>query len=165
MMYQKLQALLPQFTVEPVTPENLSLYETVFYNNQEYYCLTDGHPATKETCEDSIDGYLDYPTYSIGICHNEQSVAFLSVLDGYPEEGTLYIGLLLVDDRFQHRAIGSSIIQALFKVATDLNFKNLQLSVQENNISGLSFWKKIGFYEIDRCPCEGFDNLSMKYDL
>ena len=56
-------------------------------------------------------------------------------------------------------------LQALLQIAMDLQFKNLQLSVQENNISGLSFWKKMGFYEIDRCPCNGFDNLSMKYDL
>lgn len=29
-MYQKLQALLPQFMIEPVTIDNLSIYEIVF---------------------------------------------------------------------------------------------------------------------------------------
>jgi len=53
----------------------------------------------------------------------------------------------------------------LFAIAADMNFKNLKLSVQENNISGLNFWAKMGFYEIDRCTCDGFDNLSMKYDI
>lgn len=51
-MYQKLQALLPEFTIEPVTIDNLSDYESVFYNNKEYYCLTDGYPATREICEE-----------------------------------------------------------------------------------------------------------------
>ena len=53
----------------------------------------------------------------------------------------------------------------LFTIAADMNFKTLKLSVQENNISGLNFWKKMGFYEIDRCTCDGFDNLSMEYDI
>ena len=43
--------------------------------------------------------------------------------------------------------------------------KLIPLSVQENNISGLNFWKKMGFYEIGRCTCDGFDNLSMEYDI
>lgn len=62
-------------------------------------------------------------------------------------------------------SIGTLIIKALFSVASDLKFNNLQLSVQENNVSGLAFWKKLGFYEIERCTCNGFDNLSMKYDI
>lgn len=51
-MYQMLKALLPEFTIEPVTIDNLSDYESVFYNKKEYYCLTDGHPATREICEE-----------------------------------------------------------------------------------------------------------------
>ena len=53
-MYQKLQALLPEFMIEPVTIDNLSTYEIVFYSNEEYYRLTDGHPATRELCEDTL---------------------------------------------------------------------------------------------------------------
>lgn len=51
-MDQMLQSLLPEFTIETVTIGNLSDYESVFYNNKEYYCLTDGHPATREICEE-----------------------------------------------------------------------------------------------------------------
>ena len=89
----------------------------------------------------------------------------MSVLEGYPDADTLYVGLLLVDEKFKRKSIGTTIIKALFTIAADMNFKNLKLSVQENNISGLNFWKKIGFYEINRCTCDGFDNLSMKYDI
>lgn len=142
-MYQKLQYLLPEFKIEPVTMDNLSTYETVFYNNKEYYCLTDGHPATRELCEDTICGFSSYNVYSIGISRNEQGISFLSILDGYPDADTLYIGLLLVDGRFKRKSIGTSIIKALFTIATDLKYKDLRLSVQENNISGLNFWKKM----------------------
>mgnify|MGYP002803004746 CR=1 FL=1 len=164
-MYQKLQALLPEFLIEPVTIDNLSTYEIVFYSNEEYYRLTDGHPATRELCEDTLCDYPPYKVYSIGVSQNGQEISFLSVLEGYPDADTLYVGLLLVDEKFKRKSIGTTIIKALFTIAADMNFKNLKLSVQENNISGLNFWKKIGFYEINRCTCDGFDNLSMKYDI
>lgn len=112
-----------------------------------------------------ISGFPPYKVYSVGVSQNGQAISFLSILDGYPDVDTLYIGLLLVDERFKRKFIGTSIMRALFTVAADLKFKNLRLSVQENNMSGFNFWKKMGFYEIDRCTCNGFDNLSMKYDI
>ena len=164
-MYQKLQYLLPEFMIEPVTKDNLSIYETVFYSNEEYYYLTDGKPATRELCEDTLCDYPPYRVYSVGVSQNGQAISFLSVLEGYPDADTLYVGLLLVDKRFKRKSIGTSIMKALFSVATELKFKNLRLSVQENNIEGVNFWMKMGFYEISRCTCDGFDNLSMKYDI
>lgn len=164
-MYQMLQCLLPGFLVEPVTLDNLSDYESVFYSNREYYCLTDGHPATREICEDTICGFSAYNVYSIGISRSGQAISFLSILDGYSDADTLYIGLLLVDERFQRQSVGTAIMTALFTIAANLKFKDLRLSVQENNINGLNFWRKMGFYEIDRCACDGFDNLSMKFDI
>ena len=164
-MYKKLQALLPNFIIEPVTIDNLSTYEPIFYSNDEYYYLTDGHRATRELCEDTLCDYPPYKVYSVGVSQNGQAISFLSILEGYPDADTLYIGLLLVDGKFKRKSIGSTIMTVLFTIAADMNFKTLKLSVQENNISGLNFWKKMGFYEIDRCTCDGFDNLSMKYDI
>lgn len=164
-MYKKLQALLPNFIIEPVTIDNLSTYEPIFYSNDEYYYLTDGHRATRELCEDTLCDYPPYKVYSVGVSQNGQAISFLSILEGYPDADTLYIGLLLVDGKFKRKSIGSTIMTVLFTIAADMNFKTLKLSVQENNISGLNFWKKMGFYEIDRCTCDGFDNLSMEYDI
>ena len=164
-MYKKLQALLPNFIIEPVTIDNLSTYEPIFYSNDEYYYLTDGHRATRELCEDTLCDYPPYKVYSVGVSQNGQAISFLSILEGYPNADTLYIGLLLVDGKFKRKSIGSTIMTVLFTIAADMNFKTLKLSVQENNISGLNFWKKMGFYEIGRCTCDGFDNLSMEYDI
>ena len=120
-----LQCFLPEFMIEPVTVDNLSDYESVFYNNKEYYCLTDGHSATREICEDTICGCSSYNVHSIGISWNGQAISFLSILDGYPDVDTLYIGLLLVDERFKRQSVGTSIMKAIFITAANLKFKNL----------------------------------------
>lgn len=58
-MYQMLQSLLPEFTIEPVTIDNLSDCESVFYNNREYYYLTDGQLPFK--CSEWISGLVRCP--------------------------------------------------------------------------------------------------------
>ena len=80
-MYFKLQERLPEFTVTRVTMENLSFYESIFFSNEEYYRLTDGNPATRKTCEDTIDSFPPHQVYSIGISRQEEAVAFLSILN------------------------------------------------------------------------------------
>lgn len=164
-MYFKLQERLPEFAVTRVTMENLSFYESIFFSNEEYYRLTDGNPATRKTCEDTIDSFPPHQVYSIGISRQEEAVAFLSILNGYPDVETLYIGLLLVDEKYKRKSVGTLITKAILTTASELGFKKLKLSVQENNLSGLKFWRKIGFYEKDRCACGGFDNMSMQYDI
>ncbi len=165
-MIQELQCCLSEYTVEIVSLTNISTYESVFYSNEEYYRLTDGHPATRKDCVDTIEYGADDPsTYTMGVSKNGEPVAFLSVIAGYPQTTTLYIGLLLIHDNFKRQSIGTKIISALRKIAHQLNFSDMQLSVQDNNIAGYSFWKKVGFYEIASSNCNSFNNLSMKYDM
>lgn len=164
-MHEKLQNLLPKYTVEPVTSVNLSEYEPVFYSNTEYYYLTDGRPATRKDIEDTVSMFASEDVHNIGVSESRSPAAFLNILEGYPARETLYVGLFLVNREFQRKSVGTTVMTALICAARDFNFKNLCLSVQSNNIGGLAFWKKLGFYETSSCACEGFDNLSMKYDL
>lgn len=164
-MYSKLQVLLPKYKIESVSMVNLSKYEPVFYSNREYYDLTDGRPATRKDIEDTVSMFASENVHNIGVSENGKPAAFLNILEGYPAPGTLYVGLLLINREFQRHLIGTTIMKALVSVAVDLHFQNLRLSVQSNNISGLTFWEKLGFYEVSRCTCEGFDNISMRYDL
>ena len=165
-MLQKLQSCLSEYTVEIVSLSNIDRYESVFYSNDEYYRLTDGHPATRKDCVDTIEYGADDPSiYNIGVSKNGEPVAFLSVVAGYPQTTTLYIGLLLIHKIFKRQSVRTKIISALRKIAYELNFSDMQLSVQDNNIAGYSFWKKVGFCETAVCPCDGFNNLSMRCEI
>ena len=165
-MIQKLQSYLSEHTIESVSLSNIDRYESVFYSNDEYYRLTDGHPATRKDCVDTIEYGADDPSiYNIGVSKNGEPVAFLSVITGYPQMTTLYIGLLLIHKKFKRQSVGTKIIRALHTVAHQLNFSDMQLSVQDNNIEGCSFWKHIGFCETAVCPCDGFNNLSMRCEI
>ena len=164
-IYEKLQQRLLDFLIEPVTLNNLSKYENIFYSNDDYFMITDGRAATKQDCIETIE-YAD--NFPIGMCQligfskHEQAIAFLSLLEGYPRKSTLYIGLFLIDKQFQKNSIGTKIINEVIDMAFTSGFKTLKLSVQDNNVSGYSFWQKLGFKSVKRTKCDGFYNISMK---
>ncbi len=98
----------------------------------------------------------------LGFSQNEQAIAFLSLLEGYPKKSTLYIGLFLLDKQFQKNSIGTRIINEVINEAVCSGYKTIKLSVQDNNVSGYPFWQKIGFKSVKRTKCDGFYNISMK---
>lgn len=155
----------PEFTIEQVTLENLNKYENIFYSNEDYYMITDGHPATKQDCVDTIEHAKNYPTgmcYCLGFSKEQQPVAFLSLLEGYPESSTLYVGLFLIDKRFQKNSIGTKIMTVVIDDAFSSGYTSIKLSVQDNNASGYPFWKKLGFKAVKKTKCDGFYNISME---
>lgn len=157
----------PEFIIEQVTLENLNKYENIFYSNEDYYMITDGHPATKQDCIDTIEYAKNYPSgmcYCLGFSKEQQPVAFLSLLEGYPESTTLYVGLFLIDKRFQKNSIGTKIMNVVIDDAFSSGYTSIKLSVQENNVSGYPFWGKLGFKAVKRTKCEGFYNISMELE-
>ena len=131
----RMQDRLPKFVVERVTLNNLVRYEPIFYSNDDYYMITDGHSATKQDCIETIaymDGFPPDRCYSVGFSKNGQAMAFLSLFEGDPEPETVYVGLFLV-----------------------------HAPSKSNNRSGCSFWKKLGFQVVGETPCDRFINYSM----
>lgn len=164
-MYLKLKPRLPEFNIELVTLDNLNSYENVFYYNKEYYLITDGHFATKQDCIDTIEygnNFLEDICYCIGFSSNDEAIALLSVFEGYPEADTLYIGLFLMNEKFKRKSIGTKIISSLIDESFNAQYHSIKLSVQDNNISGCSFWRKLGFKTTKKSDCDNFCNLSME---
>ena len=157
----------PCYEVEPITLDNMSKYEDVFYCNHEYFMITDGRPATQSDCiqtiEYSIDGISKDKIHTIGFSDKEEPVACLSVIDGYPDTDTLWLGLFLVHSKYKRKYVGTELIKALVLSLKETDIKRIRLSVQDNNTSGLSFWKHIGFSIVAKTEGENHNNYTMEY--
>lgn len=167
LLYKNLQQHFSEYNIELLSLENWDKYAEIFYSNNDYYLTTDGRPASKDDCIDTIEycpnGFPKEKCYCIGFSINGKPAAILSLLEDYPDYGTLYIGLFLMNEKFKRKGIASNIIHTLLDEALRTGYKSVKLSVQDNNISGFSFWKKLGFYVTERNQCSGFCNLSMEY--
>lgn len=166
-LYENIKIHLPDYNIELLSLENWNKYAEVFYSNNDYYLTTDGRPASKDNCIDTIkycpNGFPKEKCYCIGFSIKGKPAAILSLLEDYPEHSKLYIGLFLINEKFKRKGIGSNIISTLTHEAFREKYSSVKLSVQDNNISGFSFWKKLGFYVTERNQCSGFCNLSMEY--
>ena len=87
--------------------------------------------------------------YSFGFSVQEEAAAFISVLEGYPESDTLYIGLFLVDEYYKRKHIGIRIITGIKAAAREAHCQKIKLSVLEKNNSAFLFWKSSGFKVTD----------------
>ena len=167
-LYENMQLRLPEFDIERITTDDFEKYEEIFYCNKEYYMLTDGQVANKDTIIETIE-YCpsDFPkenVFNIGFAYNGKPVCSLFALYGYPDEQTFYIGLFLMNEDFKKQGIGTKVIKTLFASVSDTVIEKFCLSVQDNNISGCKFWKNLGFEVVNQNMCEGFVNLSMQYN-
>ena len=125
-IYEKLQHRLPEFIIEPVNLDNLEKYENIFYSNKDYFMITDGRMATKQDCIETIEYADNFPEgmcQLIGFSEDEDAIAFLSLLEGYPRKSTLYIGLFLIDKQYQKNSIGTKIIYEVIDMAFASGFK------------------------------------------
>ncbi len=164
-LYLKLKPRLPEFNIELVTLNRLNYYEDIFYCNQEYFLITDGRLVTRQDCIETIEYGKNFPEdmyYSIGFSLNGEVIALLSIFEGYPEADTLYIGLFLMNEKFKRKLIGTKIISSIIDESFNAKYNTIKLSVQDNNISRCSFWRKLGFKVTQKCDCDNFCNLSME---
>ncbi len=164
-LYLKLKPRLPEFNIELVTLNRLNYYENIFYCNQEYFLITDGRLVTRQDCIETIEYGKNFPEdmyYSIGFSLNGEVIALLSIFEGYPEADTLYIGLFLMNEKFKRKLIGTKIISSIIDESFNAKYNTIKLSVQDNNISRCSFWRKLGFKVTQKCDCDNFCNLSME---
>lgn len=67
-----------------------------------------------------------------------------------------------MNEKFKRKLIGTKIINSIIDESFNAKYNTIKLSVQDNNISGCSFWRKLGFKVTQKCDCDNFCNLSME---
>lgn len=74
--------------------------------------------------------------------------AVLEYIEGYPGEGFIWIGLLLVASFKRSHGIGREIIEAFVKAAEDSGAKAIRLGCGMENNRGHGFWTARGFCDL-----------------
>lgn len=148
-MIEELKKCLSGYDIIPITTQNFEQVFPVYDANQDFFLLTQGEKATVENSISDVDVApknidISQKTY-VGIWMEDSVVGVLDLLEGYPDETSLWIGLLLVHSDLHGKKIGSGITNAVLKAAKMLGYKSVQLGVIENNAGGLAFWKRQGF--------------------
>ncbi|MGI6202189.1 MAG: GNAT family N-acetyltransferase [Eubacteriales bacterium] len=156
------------YTVEKLTERNYRDYYSVFESNADYWEAIKGRPLASQDCLEAVcycpDNFDKSKVYCLGIRKHDIPVAVVSLLEDYPDRGTSFIGLLLVDGGMQREGIGTEIVTAIIN-ASDGRFDSIRLSVEPSNTGALRFWQEQGFTVDEVEYYKETENLPMRFML
>lgn len=95
-------------------------------------------PPLKQTLNDLIKEF--YKGIFLKAVDDEKKI--IGSVRGYIENGTLYIGKLIVNPDFQRRGIGTSLLLELERLYPDLHYK---LFTSSKSINNIHLYEKLGY--------------------
>jgi ribosomal protein S18 acetylase RimI-like enzyme len=129
---------------------NIDLVQNILENAPQYSLIISGKlPCSNEGEEvfTEIPPTLNSKNKIVmSIVLNNKIIGVIDYLIGYPNNKTIYLGLLLISENEQGKKLGKLSYDILEKSFSKLNgFSIIRLSVLETNFKGISFWLKMGF--------------------
>jgi RimJ/RimL family protein N-acetyltransferase len=82
----------------------------------------------------------------LGIRQDGELVGCVDLMDGYPDAGTVFVGLFLLVERVHRRGVGRAAWAAVeARLRARRGLARLRLAVLEENAPALAFWPAMGF--------------------
>ncbi|NBK96672.1 MAG: GNAT family N-acetyltransferase [Erysipelotrichia bacterium] len=148
-MIEILKDTLKEYHFIKISEQHLQDVYALMKSNTYYFEKTQFHEVCLQECADDIvalppNTKIEQKFY-YGLYQNENLIAVLDFIEGYPQEEIIYIGLFMLEQKAHGTKQAQKIISA-FKKATQLaGFKKIALGCYENNLIGYRFWLKQGF--------------------
>ncbi|WP_338208054.1 GNAT family N-acetyltransferase [Lactiplantibacillus paraxiangfangensis] len=154
MKLSTLQAELPNFKIRLLTLENQEELLALERSNPEYHRYFSPEPLTTEEVQHDLTAtpHTVAPEQKqvFGFYLANRLVAVLDVLNQYPQEQFLFIGLLMVNQAYQRKTVGKVIMTGLMQAAMKSGVVCLQLTRVTTDTGVETFWKKLGFENGDQ---------------
>jgi ribosomal protein S18 acetylase RimI-like enzyme len=146
-------------------PEELGALQRVMESDEDFALRVTGHPPGPADAQSTLmfvpEGKSPDDKMVLGVWVDSELVGVLDLLLRYPDQETVYLGLLLIDRRWQGRGIGAAACQALEREvqARWPWARRLRLSVVRTNDQVLGFWHRMGFVETGEVRPYRYDKL------
>ncbi len=149
---------LPGHSIHQLGLEDAPALQALFEKCADYMLLVDGHPAGPDSAagelQDRPPGKSIEDKFLFGIFNAQNElVGELDVLRDYPDEGTWWIGLLLLDPAVRSVGIGEKVLEGFVDYARGNGGTAIMLGVVAENKRATRFWTRMGFeWVLDREP-------------
>ena len=148
----EIENLSKAFSVRKLNRDDVEAVYALSVGNPIFY---EYHPpfVTRESIWEDMEvlppgkGYAD--KFYIGFFDGENLVAVMDLIRDFPQEKVAFIGLFMVDARYQGKGTGSRIIEECGACLRESGFQTIQLGVDKGNPQSFAFWKKNGFSVIE----------------
>lgn len=154
MILNELQHKIPEYNIITNSENNIDDVLSLMKSNTYFYSKTQEHTVTREECLEDLhalppDVPFSNKTY-VAFYEKEKCVAVMDFIEGYPNEHTGYLGLLMLHENVHRKGIGARLLKNLSEVAKGVGLTDIELACYETNERGYLFWTKMGFRELRR---------------
>ncbi|MFA7252905.1 MAG: GNAT family N-acetyltransferase [Candidatus Paceibacterota bacterium] len=135
----------------PFPNSDIEKLQILFEESSEFFQLINGRFPFKNEARTFITQLPEGKTLSdkfiLGIYDGDRLIGIIDIVKNYPEKDTWFIGLFLISPDYRNRGLGQKIYKALQDYFRSEKVKFIKISVAEQNVLALKFWKNLGFIE------------------
>lgn len=157
------------YSVRKLTDADMERIYTLSLGNPMFYRYCP--PAvTRESIDRDLKALPPRTTpedkFYVGFFEAEKLVAVMDLILHYPNAGTAFIGLFMMDKAFQGRGIGSQIVRECFAYLRALGFSAVRLCFAKGNPQSEAFWQKNGLKRTGlEVPYENYTAVVMQREF
>ncbi|NQG97197.1 GNAT family N-acetyltransferase [Streptococcus suis] len=143
----KISLFSSRFQVRKLTEADLEQVLALYQTNPLYFEHFPPLPSLESLANDLVTCPPEKSLsdkYFLGFWEHNRLVAILDLIDGYPTEDTAYIGLFMVEQAYQGRGLGSTLVEEII-AGLPGRLKKVRLGYVSSNPQAKAFWIKCGF--------------------
>lgn len=142
---------LPNWEVRPVAEPDISSILSLFQSDPSYFALED-HRLDADYIRHSIKNLPPRCTieqkHYVALWRNGSPQAVLDLIESYPRERTLFVGLFFLTPSLRRQGLGIEIMEEVLQAAGDAGMDSVRLACLQNNPAGHAFWRAMGFGDL-----------------
>jgi ribosomal protein S18 acetylase RimI-like enzyme len=115
----------------------------------DFFELVEGRPGSEETANGLLNvappNVTSEKKFVFGFERAVSLVGVVDLIDGFPEPGGWYVGILLLAPGERSHGLGRALWASLERWLLGRNADAVRLIVQEQNPGAMRFWRSLGF--------------------
>lgn len=163
-----------EYFINELTLEDVDSLQELCERCVDYYEIVEGRDPTENTGYEIL---TELPPnkqmkdkYVLGVYdNNSRLISVIDIVRGFKVEKEWALGLMMIDPIARGKGLGTKLHNFLLEWLAEYQAESIRIGVVEENKNALSFWKKLGYKEIDRVTMElgNKENtvIVMKYNI
>ncbi len=150
------------YSVRILEQSDVDMIREICEQNIIFYKYTEARPTRENILNDmqaTPPGIDLSAKYYFGFFDDQQMVAIMDLIDGYPKAEIVYIGFFMMNLQYQGRQIGTAIIGEVIDYLQSTGKTSVRLAIDKGNPQSTYFWKKNGFEVISEADVNGWTKL------
>jgi ribosomal protein S18 acetylase RimI-like enzyme len=141
---------IPDCSVYRLAPEDAGLLQSLYDRCADYTWIVEGKPVSPAAAQEEFQSIPPGKTlgdkFVFGLVDSHQELAgMLEGVQHYPDQGTWWIGLLLLAPSARGRGMGRKLVSGFTDFVRANGGTFIMLGVVEDNAPAYTFWQHLGF--------------------